>query len=205
MTSTVYLCVFILISCWIKYELSSLPVWTLLLHGFAQVKSCLNELNLSNRSVAYVASNYTWHSNVLHVWLKTVGDESKKRELIKKKQWQIRQAKAHVISVLGEFARTCQSKQVFNIITFWMFVKCWIMLVPIFCYWNIIEIRGYSGLKFFQINLEARVGFSSDIARVLIEEAKSISADYLLLRGSRNRSNRWENQISNQRISFMLW
>ncbi|KAJ6362191.1 hypothetical protein OIU78_002574 [Salix suchowensis] len=41
-----------------------------------------------------------------------VGEESKKGELIKKKQWQIRQAKAHVISVLGEFARTCQSKQI---------------------------------------------------------------------------------------------
>ncbi|KAB5552714.1 hypothetical protein DKX38_010025 [Salix brachista] len=80
-----------------------------------------------------------------------VGEESKKCELIKKKQWQIRQAKAHVISVLGEFARTCQSKQ---------------------------------------INLEARVGFTSGIARSLIEEAKSISADYLHLRGSRNRSNR---------------
>ncbi|KAJ6746286.1 hypothetical protein OIU74_028876 [Salix koriyanagi] len=79
-----------------------------------------------------------------------VGEESKKGELIKKKQWQIRQAKAHVISVLGEFARTCQSKQ---------------------------------------INLEARVGFSSGIARALTEEAKSFSADYLLLRGSRNRSN----------------
>ncbi|KAG5243673.1 receptor serine/threonine-protein kinase [Salix suchowensis] len=67
-----------------------------------------------------------------------VGEESKKGELIKKKQWQIRQAKAHVISVLGEFARTCQSKQ-------------------------------------------ARVGFSSGIARALTEEAKSFSADYLLL------------------------
>uniref|UniRef100_A0A6N2MQV7 Protein kinase domain-containing protein n=1 Tax=Salix viminalis TaxID=40686 RepID=A0A6N2MQV7_SALVM len=77
-----------------------------------------------------------------------VGEESKKRELIKKKQWQIRQAKAHVISVLGEFARTCQSKQ-------------------------------------------ARVGFSSGIARALTEEAKSFSADYLLLCGSRNRSNRY--------------
>nr|ALB00480.1 RBK1 [Populus tomentosa] len=85
-----------------------------------------------------------------------VGEESKKHELIKNKQWQIRQAKAHVISVLGEFARTCQSKQ---------------------------------------INLEARVGFSSDIARVLIEEAKSISADYLLLRGSRNRSNRTWHEV----------
>ncbi|KAJ6698729.1 hypothetical protein OIU79_012095 [Salix purpurea] len=47
-----------------------------------------------------------------------------------------------------------------------------------------------------QINLEARVGFSSDIARALIEEAKSISDDYLLLRGSRNRSNRtWHDII----------
>ncbi|KAJ6958059.1 hypothetical protein D5086_032178 [Populus alba] len=75
----------------------------------------------------------------------------------KKKQSQIRQAKAHVISVLGEFARTCQSKQ---------------------------------------ISLEARVGFSSSIGRGLIEEAKSISADYLLLRRLRNQSNRtWHRVI----------
>ncbi|KAH8481971.1 hypothetical protein H0E87_029432 [Populus deltoides] len=80
-----------------------------------------------------------------------VGEESKK------KQSQIRQAKAHVISVLGEFARTCQSKQ---------------------------------------IGLEAKVGFSSSIARGLIEEAKSISADFLLLRRLRNQSNRtWHRVI----------
>ncbi|CAK7344620.1 unnamed protein product [Dovyalis caffra] len=86
-----------------------------------------------------------------------VGEESKKRESIKRNQSQIRQAKAHVISVLGEFARTCQSKQ---------------------------------------INLEARVGFSSRIARGLVEEAKSISADYLLLHRLRNRSNRtWHEGI----------
>ncbi|XP_057998607.1 probable receptor-like serine/threonine-protein kinase At5g57670 isoform X2 [Hevea brasiliensis] len=86
-----------------------------------------------------------------------VGEETKKqRELIKRKRSQIRQAKAHVISVLGEFARTCQSQQ---------------------------------------INLEARVGFSSSISKGLIQEAKSISADYLLIRGLRSRSNRTWHEV----------
>ncbi|KAF3452838.1 hypothetical protein FNV43_RR03271 [Rhamnella rubrinervis] len=75
----------------------------------------------------------------------------KERKLTRETQSQLRRAKAYVISVLGEFARTCQSKQV---------------------------------------NLEARVGFSSSVRRGLVKEAKSVSADYLLLfRGSRNRSN----------------
>jgi hypothetical protein len=149
------------------------------------VKFGSNELHLSHRLVTYIASTNTRHGNVVHVWLYTVGEESKK------KQSQIRQAKAHVISVLGEFAGTCQSKQVFNnIITFWMFVACWIMYVPIFHYGNITEIRNYCEFYIFQIGLEAKVGFSSSIARGLIEEAKSISADYLLLRRLRNQSNR---------------
>ncbi|GMY35439.1 probable receptor-like serine/threonine-protein kinase At5g57670 [Fagus crenata] len=80
-----------------------------------------------------------------------VGDEKKKHELVKKKQSKFRQAKAYVISVLGEFAKLCQSKQV---------------------------------------NLEARVGFSSSVGKGLVQEVKSISADILLLRGSRNRTNR---------------
>ncbi|XP_038890819.1 probable receptor-like serine/threonine-protein kinase At5g57670 isoform X2 [Benincasa hispida] len=41
-----------------------------------------------------------------------------------------------------------------------------------------------------QVNLEARVGFNSSIGRGLTEEAKSISADLLVLRGARNKSNR---------------
>ncbi|XVE71765.1 hypothetical protein DITRI_Ditri10aG0178100 [Diplodiscus trichospermus] len=90
----------------------------------------------------------------LHV---LVGEESKKRKLITKDQAKFRQAKAHVISVLGEFARTCQSKQV---------------------------------------NLEAKVGFSSSVRRGLIEEAKSISADILLLHGSRNRSKKTSNKVT---------
>ncbi|KAK7847149.1 putative receptor-like serine/threonine-protein kinase [Quercus suber] len=81
-----------------------------------------------------------------------VGDEKKKHELAKKKQSKFRQAKAYVISVLGEFAQTCQSKQV---------------------------------------NLEARVGFSSSVGKGLIEEVKSSSANILLLRGSRNSTNRY--------------
>ncbi|KAH9806055.1 putative receptor-like serine/threonine-protein kinase [Citrus sinensis] len=84
-----------------------------------------------------------------------VGEESKKRGSMAKRQSQIRRAKAHVISMLGEFAGTSQSKQV---------------------------------------NLEAKVGFSTSIGRGLIEEAKSISADYLVLRGSRNHSNKWLNK-----------
>ncbi|KAK2646561.1 hypothetical protein Ddye_021756 [Dipteronia dyeriana] len=80
-----------------------------------------------------------------------VGEESKKLGSKTKRQSQIRQAKAHVISVLGEFAKTCQSKQV---------------------------------------HLEARVGFCSSVGRGLIEDAKSISADFLLLRRSRNHSNK---------------
>ncbi|CAB4292791.1 unnamed protein product [Prunus armeniaca] len=80
-----------------------------------------------------------------------VGEERKKRDLVAKKQSQLRRAKAYVISVLGEFARACQSKQV---------------------------------------NLEAKVIFSSSIGKGLIVETKSISADYLLLCGSRNQSTR---------------
>ncbi|XP_061994164.1 probable receptor-like serine/threonine-protein kinase At5g57670 [Rosa rugosa] len=80
-----------------------------------------------------------------------VGEERKKRESVTKSQSQLRRAKAYVISVLGEFARTCQSKQV---------------------------------------NLEAKVIFCSSIGRGLVQEAKSIFADYLLLCSSRNQSNR---------------
>ncbi|KAA3470828.1 putative receptor-like serine/threonine-protein kinase isoform X2 [Gossypium australe] len=89
----------------------------------------------------------------LHV---LVGKETKKRRLMTKDQEKFRQAKAHVISVLGEFAKTCQSKQV---------------------------------------NLEARVGFSCSVRKGLIEEAKSISADFLLLRGSKNSSKKTSNKI----------
>ncbi|XP_028775425.1 probable receptor-like serine/threonine-protein kinase At5g57670 [Neltuma alba] len=80
----------------------------------------------------------------------------KKRASMTRRQSQLRQAKASVISVLGEFAKTCWSKQV---------------------------------------NLEAKVAFSSSVGGGLVEEAKSISADFLLLRGSRNPSNK--NHASN--------
>ncbi|KAE8056791.1 hypothetical protein FH972_013530 [Carpinus fangiana] len=83
--------------------------------------------------------------------------EDKKKDLVKKKQSKFRQAKAYVISVLGEFAQTCQSKQV---------------------------------------NLEARVRFGSSVGKGLIEEVKSISADFLLLRGSRNRKHRTSRDIT---------
>ncbi|XP_050371823.1 probable receptor-like serine/threonine-protein kinase At5g57670 [Argentina anserina] len=80
-----------------------------------------------------------------------VGEERKKQKSVSKSQCQLRRAKAYVISVLGEFARTCQSKQV---------------------------------------NLEAKVAFCSSIEKGLIEEAKFVFADYLLLCSSRNQSNR---------------
>ncbi|XP_044472236.1 probable receptor-like serine/threonine-protein kinase At5g57670 [Mangifera indica] len=87
-----------------------------------------------------------------------VGEESKKLGSISKRRYQIRQAKAYVISILGDFANTCQSKQ---------------------------------------INLEAKVGFSSSFGRGLIQEAEFISADFLLLHGSRNRSpNKFSQQIT---------
>ncbi|XVF70091.1 hypothetical protein PTKIN_Ptkin11bG0134300 [Pterospermum kingtungense] len=90
----------------------------------------------------------------LHV---LVNEESKKRKSITKDQAKFRQAKSHVISVLGEFARTCQSKQV---------------------------------------KLEAKVGLSLTVGRGLIEEARSTSADFLLLYGSRNRSKKTSNKVS---------
>ncbi|MBA0726508.1 hypothetical protein Golax_002332 [Gossypium laxum] len=90
----------------------------------------------------------------LHV---LVGEEPKKSKLVRNDQSKLRQSKAHVISVLGEFARTCQSKQV---------------------------------------NLEAKVGLSSSVRRGLIEEAKSISANYLLLLGSRTRSKKTSHKIT---------
>ncbi|XP_062078588.1 probable receptor-like serine/threonine-protein kinase At5g57670 isoform X2 [Humulus lupulus] len=80
-----------------------------------------------------------------------VGKERKKCQVSTEFQLRLRRAKAFVISVLGEFARTCQFKQV---------------------------------------NLEARVGFSSKVGRGLIKEANSVSADYLIIGGSRSRSNR---------------
>lgn len=52
----------------------------------------------------------------------------------------------------------------------------------------------------FQVNLEARVVFCSSVGRGLIEEAKSIFADYLLLCGSRNQSHRWKTRGLNLKI-----
>ncbi|PNY17458.1 putative receptor-like serine threonine-protein kinase, partial [Trifolium pratense] len=79
-----------------------------------------------------------------------VGENMKKHVSVRRRQSQLRQAKAYVISVLGEFAQTCWSKQV---------------------------------------NLEAKVALNSTVGGGLVEEAKSISADFLLLRGSRNKTN----------------
>ncbi|WVZ09574.1 hypothetical protein V8G54_014104 [Vigna mungo] len=79
--------------------------------------------------------------------------DKKKRVSVRKRQSQLRQAKAYVISVLGEFAQTCWSKQV---------------------------------------NLEARVALNSTVGEGLVEETKSINADFLLIRGSRNQTNKYE-------------
>ncbi|RDX58497.1 putative receptor-like serine/threonine-protein kinase, partial [Mucuna pruriens] len=82
-----------------------------------------------------------------------VAADKKKRVSVRRRQSQLRQAKAYVISVLGEFAQTCWSKQV---------------------------------------NLEARVALNSTVGEGLVEEAKSIDADFLLVHGSRNRANKYE-------------
>ncbi|KAG4959064.1 hypothetical protein JHK87_035697 [Glycine soja] len=80
-----------------------------------------------------------------------VAADKKKRVSVRRRQSQLRQAKAYVISVLGEFAQSSWSKQV---------------------------------------NLEARVALNSTVGEGLVEEVKSINADYLLIRGSRNRTNK---------------
>lgn len=54
----------------------------------------------------------------------------------------------------------------------------------------------------FQVNLEAKVGFSSSVGRGLVEEAKVISAEFLLIGRPRNRSNRWV-KLSNITLSFL--
>ncbi|KAF3670064.1 Receptor-like cytosolic serine/threonine-protein kinase RBK2 [Capsicum annuum] len=79
-------------------------------------------------------------------------EEGKKWQSISKNQTQIRKAKAFVISLMGEFTKTCQDKQV---------------------------------------DLEARVGFSSNAGRGLIKEAKSIPADFLLIGGRKNKTCRY--------------
>ncbi|XP_057415860.1 probable receptor-like serine/threonine-protein kinase At5g57670 isoform X2 [Lotus japonicus] len=81
-----------------------------------------------------------------------VAEDKKKRVSVRRRQSQLRQAKAYVISVLADFAKTCWSNQV---------------------------------------NLEAKVALSSRVGKGLVEEAKSISADFLLLRGSRNQTNKF--------------
>ncbi|CAH8358730.1 unnamed protein product [Eruca vesicaria subsp. sativa] len=86
-----------------------------------------------------------------------VGDEPKKIPMKKKKRAQIRRAKAHVISMLGEFAYTCCQNQV---------------------------------------NLEAKVGFCSNIGRGLINEVKSISAHYLVLSRPTSHAFRTWNEIT---------
>ncbi|KAI4344374.1 hypothetical protein L6164_011608 [Bauhinia variegata] len=90
------------------------------------------------------------NDTIVAVNVLVTNDKKKKHVSFRRRQSQLRQAKAYVISLLGEFARICWTKQV---------------------------------------NLEARVALSSTVGGGLVEEAKSISADFLLLRGSRNQSN----------------
>ncbi|KAF8102571.1 hypothetical protein N665_0198s0270 [Sinapis alba] len=86
-----------------------------------------------------------------------VGEEPKKIPMKKKKRTQIRRAKAHVISMLGEFAYTCCQNQV---------------------------------------NLEAKVGFCTNIGRGLINEVKSLSAHYLVLSRPTSHAYRIWNEIT---------
>ncbi|KAG8367689.1 hypothetical protein BUALT_Bualt16G0099200 [Buddleja alternifolia] len=47
-----------------------------------------------------------------------------------------------------------------------------------------------------EVNLEARVGLNSSVGRGLVEEAKNMEADYLIIGGKKNRSNRAPSTIS---------
>ncbi|GKV00512.1 hypothetical protein SLEP1_g13188 [Rubroshorea leprosula] len=91
------------------------------------------------------------NDNIVAVHVLVNEGSNKNQKSVRKEQAKFRQAKAQVISVLGEFARTCQSKK---------------------------------------LNLEAKVVCSTSIGRGLVEESKSIAADFLLLCGSRNREKR---------------
>ncbi|GAB4853604.1 hypothetical protein Ancab_017795 [Ancistrocladus abbreviatus] len=80
-----------------------------------------------------------------------VGEEPKKLVPRTKEYTRFCQAKSFVISILGEFARLCRSKQV---------------------------------------NLEARVSYSTSVGRGLIQAAEMISAEFLLLGGLITQSRR---------------
>ncbi|XP_031385185.1 probable receptor-like serine/threonine-protein kinase At5g57670 isoform X2 [Punica granatum] len=96
------------------------------------------------------------HIVALHV---LAGGHAKKGgEVSKSKKYQsnVRRAKAYVISLLGEFAKSCQSKE---------------------------------------IHLEAKVGFSTSVGRGLVQEAKSLSTEFLLLGGLRGQENQYPYKI----------
>lgn len=73
----------------------------------------------------------------------SVAENMKKRVSVRRRQSQLRQAKAYVISVLGEFAQTCWSKQVINFKHTWIKSYKYICVSIInkigekimFCYW----------------------------------------------------------------------
>ncbi|KAG5563769.1 hypothetical protein RHGRI_000089 [Rhododendron griersonianum] len=91
------------------------------------------------------------HPNDTVVALHVLGEQRKKNKPMANSRTHCWRAKAFVISVMGEFATMCRSKQV---------------------------------------NLEARVGFSSSAGIGLVEEAKGLSAEFLLIGRPRNKSNR---------------
>lgn len=67
----------------------------------------------------------------------------------------------------------------------------WSSLSYNFC--NVVKFmiqRMLKGVENFQVNLEARIGFSSSAGKGLVEEAKSLSAEFLLLGRPRYKSNR---------------
>ncbi|XP_057536833.1 probable receptor-like serine/threonine-protein kinase At5g57670 isoform X1 [Amaranthus tricolor] len=90
----------------------------------------------------------------LHV---IVGKEPKKLVPKSRDYKQYRRAKSFVLSVMGEFAKTCQCKQ---------------------------------------MHLEARVRYSSSIGSGLIDETKATKAEFLVLKGSKLKSNRPKGEIT---------
>ncbi|XP_058187570.1 probable receptor-like serine/threonine-protein kinase At5g57670 [Rhododendron vialii] len=98
------------------------------------------------------------HPNDTVVALHVLGEQRKKNKPMANSRTHCWRAKAFVISVMGEFATMCRSKQV---------------------------------------NLEARVGFSSSAGIGLVEEAKGLSAEFLLIGRPRNKSNRNARGITN--------
>lgn len=114
-------------------------------------------------------------------------DDRIKRKSARKHQNQIRRAKSFVISIIGEFFKTCQSNEVTE------FAHLAYKHVVVI---NVNKFKFISSI--YQVNLEARVGLSSGVGRGLTEEANAMGADYLIIGG--NRKNRSEREYSFMKI-----